>query len=126
MKRLWIGLTVLSVLLLAGWTSAYFMERCHGPICKDLSLAVQAAAQDDWPKAEALSASAQAQWQRCRDFTAIFADHTVLEEVDSLFAEVAIYTAARENIPFAAACARLSELAKAVSESHSPIWQNLL
>lgn len=126
MKRLWIGLAVLTVLLFSGWAVSHFMERCHEPIYEDLMQAARSAAQGDWHRAEALAASAREQWQQCRDFTAAFADHSVLEEVDSLFAEVDIYIATREHISFAATCAHLAQLAQAIAQSHCPMWQNLL
>lgn len=126
MKRFWIGATVLAVLLASGWGVAYFIEHSHGPIRDDLAQAVQAAMDDRFAQATALMENAHAKWLRCRDFTAAFADHDVLEEMDSLFAEIKVYAAAGDRIAFCAACAHLSELAKAVSESHLPKWQNLL
>lgn len=126
MKRFWIGITVLAVLLASGSAVSFFMERYHRPISHELAQAAQAAAGGRLERAAALAKNAHTRWLRCRDFTAAFADHTVLEEMDALFAEIDVYAAARDSISFAAACAHLSELAQAVSESHLPKWQNLL
>lgn len=123
MKRLWIGITVLAVLLASGWAAAFFMERCHTPIRDDLTRAAQA---DPFDMAVSLAHDAHTGWLHCRDFTAAFADHSVLEEIDALFGEIEVYAAARDTISFSAACAHLSELVEAVAESHRPMWQNLL
>lgn len=126
MKRFWIGITVLAVLMALGSTVAFFMGRCHAPISSDLAQAAQAAMGGELEQATRLAENAHAEWLSCRDFTAAFADHTVLEEIDALFAEIEIYAAVGDSISFAAACAHLSELANAVAESHHPKWQNLL
>ena len=126
MKRFWIGISVLAVLLASGWAVAFFMGHCHAPISNELTQAAQTAMDGRLEQAVQLAESAHDKWRLCRDFTAAFADHTVLEEMDSLFAEIGVYAAARDSISFSAACAHLAELAKAVSESHHPKWQNLL
>lgn len=126
MKRFWIGITVLAVLLALGSTVAFFMGRCHSPISSELAQAAQAAMDNRFEQGMKLAENAHAEWLRCRDFTAAFADHTVLEEIDALFAEIETYAAAGDSISFSAACAHLSKLAKAVAESHHPRWQNLL
>lgn len=126
MKRFWIGVCVLAVLLVSGWVTTAAIERCHAPISQELSMAAQAALTGDWTRAVQLSEDATQKWQRCRDFTAAFADHSVLEEMESLFAEVEIYRQAESYLSFAAVCAHLSRLADAVAQSHLPKWQNLL
>lgn len=126
MKRFWIGFTVLTLLLASGFTVAFFMGRCHTPISSELAQAAQAAVAGDLELGTDRAEVAHAQWLRCRDFTAAFADHAVIEEIDTLFAEIRVYAQARDSTSFAAVCGHLSELAKAVAESHHPKWQNLL
>ena len=126
MKRLWIGILVLSLLLASGSLVAFAMGRCHTPISNSLSLAAQSATKGDLPQGVRHAEAALSQWLHCRDLTAAFADHDVIEEMDALFAEIRIYAEAQDATAFAAVCAHLSELAKAVAESHHPKWQNLL
>ncbi len=123
MKRFWLGITVLAVLLALGWGVAFFMERCHTPISIELMTAAKVSQPEH---ASQHAQSAHRRWLHCRDFTAAFADHSVLEEIDALFAEIDIYASAGDRLSFSAACAHLSELVKAVAESHLPKWQNLL
>lgn len=126
MKRLWIGILVLSVLCASGSLVAFAMGRCHSPISRDLSLAAHAATEGDLPQGTRYAEKALEQWLRYRDLTAALADHAVIEQIDALFAEIRIYAATQDAAAFAAVCAHLSELTKAVAESHHPKWQNLL
>lgn len=126
MKRLWIGISVLAVLLVCSCVVTFFMERSHRPISEHLVQAAEAALAGNWSHATALVNQAQAKWQHCKPFTATFADHSILEETDSLLAEIALYASTRETLSFTVACIRLSQLAEAVSQSHWPSWQNFL
>lgn len=126
MKRFWIGLSVLAVLLATSIGVTVFIQRSHSPIYEDLALAAQAALAGDWNSAPEIAARARQRWDSCNRLTAAFIDHSILEEAEALFAEIDTYAAAQDPVSFAAACAHLSRLAKAIAESHLPIWQNLL
>lgn len=126
MKRLWIGIIVLSVLLSSGIGITMLIFRTHRPIAKTLQQASHAAISGNWEQATMQAQQAHRQWKKCRDLTAALADHSVLEEVDSLFAQVQVYTALRDVYSFGAACAHLSRLTQAIAESQLPKWQNFL
>ena len=96
MKRFWIGISVLAILLASGWVVACFMDRCHAPIGDALVEASQVALEGQLAQASQIAQRAQKQWLHCRDFTAAFADHSVLEEMDALFAEIAVCAAAQD------------------------------
>ena len=53
------------------------------------------------------------------------ANHTPMEEIDALFAEVEVYAAAREETDFAAGCAALSRKMEAMGQAHGASWWNL-
>ncbi len=126
MRRLWLGLGILCALLILCGSVSLAMERIHGPISRDLEAAVQAAQAEDWSKAKALTESARARWDIYWYFTAAVADHTPMEELDGLFAELDIYLQEQEMPHFAATCSHLSQLAEAMADSHTPSWWNLL
>ena len=126
MKRFWIGICVLSLLLTSGIATCCAIKVFHTPISHSLDEACQAAVQEDWTAATAYFSDALARWQRCRDLTAALADHSVLEEIESLFAEIDVFRQTGDRLSFAAACAHLARLAEAVAQSHLPKWQNLL
>ena len=126
MRRFWIGVIVLGVLLVAGAVIAWGMDAVHQPIARQLQQAGTAAMAEDWDTALQDAAAARERWKRCWRFTAAFADHTPMDEVDGLFAELDIYAQSREQEHFAATCAHLAKLAEAMAESHSATWWNLL
>ena len=126
MKRVWIGLCVLSLLLAAGLGITCFMERAHRPISTDLMQASQAVLQGNWEEGLACAQAAQEKWTAHSDFTAACADHAVLEEAEGLFAQIQVYAAARDSVSFSATCAHLSRRIQAIAESHLSKWQNLL
>ncbi len=126
MKRFWIGISILALLLACGWAVAAYTKQTFLPISRDLELASEAAITMGQTEAEQLAGQAYANWLRCRDWTSAVADHEVLEEINSLFAEIQVYAAAEDMVSFSAVCAYLSGVTQAVAESHQSIWQNLL
>lgn len=126
MKRLWIGAVTLAVLLGACLWTSYAMDAVHGPISDQLDKAADAALAEDWAQATALAAEARAEWDRSWRMTASVADHTPMDEVDGLFAQLPAYARDEEAVHFAATCAQLSRLVAAMGEAHSFNWWNLL
>lgn len=126
MRRFWIGIGVLTLLLALGLGSTVFMKRVHQPISTDLEQASKAVLQGNWEIATACAQQALAKWESCSGFTAALADHDVLEAAECLFAQIQVYAAVQDPVSFSAACAHLSRLTKAIGESHLPKWENLL
>lgn len=126
MKRFWVGVGLLAVLMGIGVITAVSMRYVHAPVAELLSRASRAALTEDWEKAEALSKEAMEQWQQHWHATAALADHEPMEEIDSLFAELEVYLETKEDVHFAACCRNLSTLAKAVGEAHTINWWNLM
>lgn len=126
MKRFWIGLGILLFLLGLGTASAWGIQSIHDPIAKQLQQAGQAAADGAWDQAQTLLEDSQHRWHKWQHFTAAFADHAPMEEINSLFAELKIYAQARDALHFSALCARLAHLTQAIAESHCPFWWNFL
>lgn len=125
MKRSWIGFVLLLVLLAGGVAATWGMAKCHEPIARDLENAAKTALQGDMAQGEVLMLQAREAWGRSRHLGACFADHTPMEEIDALFAEVEVYAAAREETDFAAGCAALSRKVEAMGQAHGASWWNL-
>lgn len=126
MKRLWIGLGVLAALLTMGiWVSAA-MEHAHAGMAQQLQQASGAAMAEDWPAALEAARQAHDSWKKQRHWIAAFADHTPMDEIEGLFAEMEVYARTGEKQHFAAICAHLAQLAEAMGESHAVSWWNLL
>lgn len=126
MKRLRVGLIVLIGLLAVGISVSVYMHRVHMPMARQLQQAAEAALQEDWQQAIALADRARQSWEKNWRCTAVFADHTPMDELDGLFAELKVYGRVREKEHFAATCDRLAKLAEAMADSHHPGWWNLL
>ena len=123
MRRFWIGIALLSVLLAVSTAVSLIMPRLHTPICALLEEASQCS---DWAQAQALTEDAYRRWERCRRFTASVADHEPMEAIDSGFAQALAFLRRQEQAEFAAACAGLARSVQAMAESHSLLWWNFL
>lgn len=126
MGRLWLGVGLLILLLLLGlWVSAATAD-IHRPLAESLRQAEEAALSGDWGTAEACAQDAYARWARTWQLTAAIADHTPMDEIDGLFAQLPVYARVREAEDFSAACAELSRRVRAMGDAHSLTWWNLL
>lgn len=126
MKRLMIGLCILVTLLAGSLAITLSMSAVHGPIADELGLAVQASLDGDQAAALAHADAAVARWEKYRNFTAAFADHTPMDEMDALLAEARIYAHETDSVHFCATCAHLQQIAQAISDAHRIDWWNLL
>lgn len=126
MRRMWIGVALLVLMLVSGILVAEFMERTHSPGAEDLEAAAQMAMDGNWNKAEALTAKVRKNWQRRRVITASFVDHEPMEEIEGLFAKIDVCAAERNRLDFCATCAYLAQLMEALGESHSLNFWNLM
>ena len=126
MKRFWLGIGILAVLLAAGIGLTVGITAVHTKLSRDLDGACEAVQKGDWDAAVALAESAKASWMRCRRFVASFVDHEPLEQMDSLFSELEIYRNQHLPTDYAAVCTHLSHLSEAIGESHALTWWNLL
>lgn len=109
MKRLWVGILLLLVLLAGTLTVTVAMDRIYAPMVEALEAGDLEAAEE--------------RYGRWRQLTAAFADHGPMEEMDALFARAEICGDEQER---RALCAELAQRAKAMSNAHSPTWWNLL
>lgn len=126
MKRSWIGLTLLLVLLAAGLLTTWAMGRIHQPIAQDLEQAADRALAGDWSSAEAFSRQAVTGWEKWAHFRACLADHSPVEEIDAGIAQLRVYGIARDEVSFAAVCAELAKKIDAVGDAHGLVWWNML
>lgn len=126
MNRFWIGLGLLLALLGVGLWAMFTMDSIHSSVSEDLRQSAEAAQAENWAQADDLARSAEDQWEEHWHFSAAMADHTALDEIDSIFAQTRVYRENRQATDYAAACARLAQLIEALRESHNLSWWNLL
>lgn len=125
-RRFWCGLVLLVVFLILGIVVAGGMEKTHRPITACLEQAAEAALGGDLQQGKTLVQTAKNTWYQRRSLIAAVADHSPMEEIDSLFAQLDSYAKTGNAAEFAAWCSRAARLVEAVGQAHSLTWQNLL
>ncbi len=126
MKRLWLGVTFLILLLTLGIWQMVGLSGIHSTLSDTLSEAALAAQRQDWETADALSQNAQRKWEQYRRLTASFADHEPLEEAEQLFDELQVCKGLSLEENYAVVCSNLSQICKAIAESFQISWWNVL
>lgn len=124
MKRFLIGICVLSLLLALGIGITLAFQRIHLPVAMLLHQATEEALAGDWDAAATHVQDAYARWEHYRHFSAAFADHAPMDEIDGLFAQLEVSKKSREHFP--ALCAQLAQHVEAIAESHRFHWWTLL
>ena len=126
MRRLWIGVGFLAVILTVGIVLTVAFERVHTPVSADLRQASQSALEQDWEKATALADSARADWLQYRDLIAAVADHEPLEEMEKQLNLLPVYARLHRTADFSATCIELAAMADAMLETQQLTWWNFL
>ena len=126
MKRLWIGILAVTVLLVGGIWASLGLLSVHNRLSGQLYEAAIAAQKDDMAKARELMADAEKYWEKHRAFTAAFSDHEPIEQIDQLFARARICREMGLSAQYALICAELSEVSSAIGEGLKLNWWNLL
>ena len=126
MKKFVIGISVLSLLLIAGLLVANATEKIYTPVISLLEKATDTALTGNFETARLYAEEAKNLWEKRKNATATVADHTPMEEIDHLFAETDIYARTEEIPHFAACCAELAQRLQAMAGAHKFSWWNVL
>lgn len=126
MKRLWIGLALLLILLAAGIFSTVAIEEFHHSLAMRLESTAAAALAEEWEETCLLLHQCRSRWIRYRNFVAAGSSHEPIEEIDSLYAQLDIYFQRRDSIGFSLCCTVLRHRTEALGEAQSINWWNLL
>ncbi|MBR2937183.1 MAG: DUF4363 family protein [Oscillospiraceae bacterium] len=126
MARGWLGAGILVVFLAIGFMVSGVMDNAHAPSCDLLDQAADMTLAGDFDGAVPLAMEAKARWEKFWNGTAVVADHSPMDDVDALFAEMVTYAESEEEPHFAACCRELSRRVQAVSGAHRFSWWNVL
>lgn len=122
-RRFYLGVGLLTVILALGLFTGWLIEKSQAPAEQLLEQAAQA---ENLQSGVQLAQQAKDLWQgRWRKVAAV-ADHTPMDEIDSLFAEMDVYIREEEDVHFYACCNQLASLLRAVSDAHKLNWWNIL
>ena len=125
-RRFLLGLAILLLVLAFAVGTAIGMKAIHAPGEAALTQAAQYALAGNMEQAVPLARDAYDRWQKYRDITAMFADHSPMDDTERLFREMLVYAQADEAPHFAACCNQLSAMLKATYETHGFSLKNIL
>lgn len=125
-KRFFLGLGILLTFLVLGLLVSWGMKEVTRPVSEMLEQAEEAVLSGNMEQGADLARQAKGIWESGWNIMALAADHSPMDEIDGLFAQIDYY--AREENPWelGACCARVAQLVEAVSEAHAFTWWNLL
>lgn len=126
MKRIWLGLGILALFLALGLWSGHSMQSLHTPLAHNLEKAADAALSGDFAAGKEWAQKAKKQWDDQWNPSAVLADHTPMDEIDSQFARLEVFAQTENTEAFAASCRQLAQLITATAEAHSFTWWNIL
>lgn len=126
MRKGWLGIGILTVFLAGGLLLSFWMDRTHLPGAQLLQQAAEATLTGDLAQGIGLAKQAEALWESSRKATATVADHSPMEEIDSLFQELWVYAQMEEAPHFAATSAELALKIRAVTDAHRISLHSLL
>lgn len=126
MARGWLGVGILVFFLILGLVLSAAADDVHLPTGQLLEQAAEKTLSGDFEEGIALGMQARKRWDRKWNLTAAIADHSPMDEVDALFAEMEIYARTGEEPHFAACCKELSQRLEAIADAHRFSWWNVL
>ena len=124
-RRFYLGLAILALLLGLGLLSGVWVDRSNRQVVEYLEMAEEAARTGTREEALELTRKAERLWKKGWHRVAVIADHTAMDEIDGLFAQMEHYAREGSGL-FGAGCARVRELVSAISDGHRLTWWNLL
>ena len=120
------GMSLLVILLIVGLLVSRHMVQHQERIAGLLDDSAWMALSGQWSNARKTGEEARRQWEKQQGLRSVLADHTPMEEIDDLFAQMHISAAAGETADFARDCAALSSRIRAVGRAQKLSWQNIL
>ena len=125
-KRFYLGLGILAVFLIAGFLISDGIGNVSDSAAQLLEQATAEILEGNMEEGAALAQKARGIWQKSWKAVALVADHSPMDEIDGLFAQMDVFAKAEDRIRLGACCARVAELVEAVADSHKLTWWNFL
>ena len=124
-KRFYLGCIILVVLLGLSIGAALGMKAIHQPAEALLDQAAALAAEENLEAALPLAQAAYVRWQTLHSITASLADHSPMDDTDTLFQEMLVYGRMGEVPHFTACCRELTFMMEAMYDAHAFSLKNL-
>jgi len=124
-KRSYLGLGLLALLLLLSVLTSRRMENIHLPLSHGLERAARLALEEDWESADTLLDNVRTEWEKSAPFIAALTDHSPMESLKAHFSQLAVCRQLRDRAGFAALCAEMACQLEAISEAQQLTLKNL-
>ena len=124
-RRFYLGVGILAAVLVFGLLGGFWIGNANRQVVGYLEAAETAAGAGDTEQALELARRAEDLWDRQWRRVAVIVDHTSMDKIDSLFAQMEHYTQEGAAL-LGACCAQVRELITAISDGHQFTWWNLL
>lgn len=125
-KHFWTGLGILAALLALSVCISLGMKRAHAPGAEAFRQAAQLALAGELEQGRAFADAGRQRWYKSRAFTACVADHSPMDQVEDLLAEMDVFAKAEDAEHFAACCNQLAKAVEAMYDAHRFNLWNLL
>lgn len=125
MGKFLLGLALLAVLFALCLGISAYAKTAGAPIAETLEEAARLSLSGDFAGGVALARQAYEQWEAGWHSVAAFSDHSPMDDIDGLFAQLKAYAQAGFKEDFAALCKRISQLINAIGEAQQPSWWNV-
>jgi hypothetical protein len=126
MKHVKLGLCILAVLFALGLLLTSCLSGLRRELCGAMNTAATAALEERWEEADEAAGAGHRLWEQRRKFVASVVDHELLEEADTLFAQLDVYGALQLAAEYTTVCKCLVRQMDAIGESQSLRWWHLL
>ena len=126
MKRGFFGIFLLLLLFFGGLSQGRSARQNLKPIAQTMSLAGQAALEEDWEKTAALTGKARTAWESYTLKFSCLAQQQSVREITALYEEVEIFLKAEEGGHCSAACSMVKNQLLALLEDQALNLENLL
>lgn len=126
MKRSWLGLGFLVLLLVLSLLTTSAMSRIHEDSAEKLEKAADLALTEQWPQVAWLTAQVRTSWDKWELLRAALADHGPIEDLEADFALLEVYGRSREKLAFAATCREMARRMEAMGDAHGFDLKNIL
>lgn len=126
MRRMWLGIGILTFFLVVGLWGSFAMSGFLEPLSETLKTAEDYALQGNMDFAIQLAQDAKDAWHSHWHYVAVLADHNPMDEIDGHFESLLSYGKAGHNADFAALCGELSAWVEATADAQKCNWWNLV
>lgn len=125
MKRLWIAVGILAVLLAGTLGNAWYARAFTEQLTGQLREAQEQASKGDWERAASLSQKVFQSWQSHRAYLHVLMRHSDADQILCSFRALEQYLALEEPDQYTAANAELITQLELLSEMEQPSWINI-